>query len=73
MDEQCYIGQFVTEVCHNSCYGLISKELKHLNEFDDCVQERFKLRVSNSVSSIYEYHEKSTYLSIIFCLLQADL
>jgi hypothetical protein len=68
MDEQCSIGQTISEVCHKTFYGSVCKNLKHLNDFEGDVQKLFKLRVSSSVSTICEYHEKNTSLSTTISL-----
>lgn len=62
MDEQCSIGQIVSEVCHKTVYGSVLKNLKNVNDFDEDRQTLFKLRVSSSVSSVCEYHEKKYIL-----------
>lgn len=62
MDDQCSIGQLINEHCHKTSYGLVSKKLKLINEFDDVEQKLLKLRVSNDVISICEYHEKKFLL-----------
>lgn len=49
MDEQCSIGVTISEVCHKTFNGPVSKNLKHLNNFEEGVQNLYKLRVSSSV------------------------
>lgn len=62
MDDLCSVGKIINEDCHKTSYGSVSKHLKYLNEFDDNVQQLLKLRVSDSVSTICEYHEKKFLL-----------
>lgn len=43
MDECCSVGQIVSEVCHKTFYGPISRNLKKLNDFDESVQNCLNL------------------------------
>lgn len=58
----CSVGEVVNEECHKTCYGSVSTSLKQLTSLDDITQKLLKLRISNDISTICQYHFKKFVL-----------
>ena len=53
---ECSVGLFVNEFCHKTCYHPFSKEIFQVSDLPPNEQTLIRLRLSESISSICQYH-----------------